>query len=429
MRSFILFCAALWRCQGNMVMVQCWDFDQGAQEAGCGREWTEREAEGHCGEITRPCAVHAWSGLDPANDCGRCITLRERGTPIYGKIIGGVVSDEDTAASYRITSRAFNKMRSGEESENSCHSLLMRNIVEGAVDCHAEAKCRDFIPDEEGSCNCATEDSDFENCGDDASNPCVVAMEDAGPLGVNQCNECYQLQLPGSSLLHVRVVDKFDPPVEDDDEWRMQVPRYVYDRLTGVTPLPDPFANRRRRDETADLNTCVDGAAPVNITYTTTRCYDGPSDLCPQRGVTTTTAEPVATSTTTEEPTSTTEEPPLDPPHPTVDIPTVNVPTVNVPTTVTEGPTTTATEEKAAGNGGMGAAAIAGTAIAGVAAAAGMVGAGIYVMKGRGSAATAGTGAGGGRGANERDLSIVGGPLEPASEREALVDVTATMYA
>eukprot|EP01069_Polyplicarium_translucidae_P010271 Polyplicarium_translucidae@DN3368_c2_g2_i2.p1 len=267
MRSFILFCAALWRCQGNMVMVQCWDFDQGAQEAGCGREWTEREAEGHCGEITRPCAVHAWSGLDPANDCGRCITLRERGTPIYGKIIGGVVSDEDTAASYRITSRAFNKMRSGEESENSCHSLLMRNIVEGAVDCHAEAKCRDFIPDEEGSCNCATEDSDFENCGDDASNPCVVAMEDAGPLGVNQCNECYQLQLPGSSLLHVRVVDKFDPPVEDDDEWRMQVPRYVYDRLTGVTPLPDPFANRRRRDETADLNTCVDGAAPVNITY------------------------------------------------------------------------------------------------------------------------------------------------------------------
>eukprot|EP01069_Polyplicarium_translucidae_P010276 Polyplicarium_translucidae@DN3368_c2_g2_i8.p2 len=222
-----------------------------------------------------------WGGLDPANDCGKCVTLKEGvKQPIYGKVIGGIVSGGNVA--YRITSRAFNKMRSGQESENSCHTSQVR-VADGAADCHVEAKCRDFIPDEEGSCNCATEDSDFENCGDDASNPCVVAMEDAGPLGVNQCNECYQLQL------HVRVVDQFDPPVEDDDEWRMQVPRYVYDRLTGVRPFLNRQLLRRGRDQPEEFNTCVDGALPVEIAYNTTRCYDGPVELCPQRGVTTTT--------------------------------------------------------------------------------------------------------------------------------------------
>eukprot|EP01069_Polyplicarium_translucidae_P010273 Polyplicarium_translucidae@DN3368_c2_g2_i4.p1 len=164
MRSFILFCAALWRCQGNMVMVQCWDFDQGAQEAGCGREWTEREAEGHCGDQTRPCAVHKLDQLNPDTECGTCIQLqRALQPPIWGKIIGGNVASG--TPSYRIASRAFHKLRYGIELESSCHSDIVNTVRTAAADCHVEAKCRDFMPDESGTCNCVTEGSDFENCG------------------------------------------------------------------------------------------------------------------------------------------------------------------------------------------------------------------------------------------------------------------------
>eukprot|EP01069_Polyplicarium_translucidae_P010280 Polyplicarium_translucidae@DN3368_c2_g6_i1.p1 len=280
----MVYLACLWRCAS--LQVTCFGFAVGEPEVGCGREWTRREVNDACGVATRPCPVRKATGMDPA-DCGKCIQLK-RGAhgPIHAQIIGGNV--DGGTASYDVTARAYHRLHSNSSSGDNCDGDVLDSVTEEATDCRVEGKCRDFVAGEAGTCNCYTDDSDFENCGHDANNPCVVGMQDAGPLGVNQCNECYQLQLPGSSLLHVRVVDQFDLPLAEFDEWRMQVSRYVYDRLTGAAPPRNRQLLRRTHEQPEELNnTCEGGSATVDFTYTTTRCYDGPEELCPQEKPTT----------------------------------------------------------------------------------------------------------------------------------------------
>eukprot|EP01069_Polyplicarium_translucidae_P000476 Polyplicarium_translucidae@DN1259_c0_g1_i2.p1 len=320
MQLFFGFAFVAWQrtvAQNASVMVLCDDaLSTGQMETECRRVWTEREATSPCGDPMRPCPVRMFGGFEP-HFCGKCV-LFAGNSLLHAKIIGGTA--DGGSPSFQMTSQGFNRMMSRNR-DATCGDRPGARVPMRDTDCRVEAKCRDFVPDDEGTCSVSAGDSDFEDCGDDFHNPCVVAMEDAGPMGMNQCDECYMLHAPHTSPLHVRVVDGFDSPIEEHDEWRMQVPPWVYDHLHGESE----FRGRRQirgRLRDVDTSTCVSGGTSLDIVYTTHRC---------PREASTTTEEPTTTSTTTEEPTTTST---------TTEEPTTTSTTTEEPTT-----TSTTTEE------------------------------------------------------------------------------------
>eukprot|EP01069_Polyplicarium_translucidae_P010203 Polyplicarium_translucidae@DN3365_c0_g1_i1.p1 len=251
----------------------CDNVTPGAAAAGCHREWTYREAETHCGETHRPCAITMYNSA-AADECGKCykVTYSENRF-IYAKVVSVEpgAAPGGTNADFQMTYRAYQKVTTGTEQEGECQNRPNIGFDVEEVDCGVDVKCRAFVPDEPGTCNCATDESEFDSCGATAATPCVVSMEDAGPIGINQCNECYKLELGDSSEVHVRVVDAFDPydpGVEADDFWRMQATPYLYNRIAAaVPPLSRMLRGSSHDPETS--STCTPDAPGIHVNYTT----------------------------------------------------------------------------------------------------------------------------------------------------------------
>eukprot|EP01069_Polyplicarium_translucidae_P010206 Polyplicarium_translucidae@DN3365_c0_g1_i13.p1 len=334
----IVICLTASSVDGVAMDGLCNNVTPGAAAEGCHREWTHREAATHCGESHRPCAIVMYNSV-AADECGKCYEVRYQSRSILTKVVSVEAGSAPEGANvdFGMTNSAFDKLLVGwEPPVGQCGPNEVWSLEVAEVDCGVEVKCREFVRDEPGTCNCATRESDFDSCGATDETPCVVSMEDAGPIGINQCNECYKLELGDSSEVHVRVVDAFDPDVEKDDFWRMQATPYLYNRIAAARPSrmlrgswPDP--------ETS--STCTPDAPGIRVNYSTYRCYADENQTCPQiqelTTTSTTTEESTTTSTTTEEPTTTST---------TTEEPTTTSTTTEEPTTTsttTEEPTTT----------------------------------------------------------------------------------------